>query len=287
MSVKKVLWLLFMLLCILMSMENGANLAQAEGVRKSDQLGTPPKLEAKLILYKNQYLLREPIWIKVQVTNVGSEPGKFEFVNIDGLTIKDTIGTIYPCKFAIDRFPVNINPGQTFEEQFNILTSYGVKEDTFWVRFYLPPEKYQVYYQVEDGVRSESFSFSIMEPGGDEIKAMNLLKESYDLQIQKKDKESLGKLKELIRVYPKSQYYVYALLLSAGGLEDWYDLIQRFPDSREAIQAIGSIALTYEYKKDKQGFIDAMNSLIQKYPNTDIAKEAKDRLNRMDDKYFR
>jgi hypothetical protein len=286
MPVKKILCLLFILPSMLTCMEHKASLAQARNVYQGDELGKPPKLEAKLILYKNQYLLREPIWVKVQVTNVGSEPGRFSYINIDGLKIQDSNGTPYPCRLFIDRAPTTIKPG-TFDKQFNILNWYGVKEDTFQVRFYLAPQKYQIYYDVGYGVRSESDSFSVLEPKGDEIKAMNLLKESYDLQTQRKDNESLGKVKELVQEYPNSHYYVYALLLSAGGLEDWYNLIQRFPESREAIQAIGSIALTYENRKDKHGFEDAMNNLIQKYPNTDIAKEAKDRLNRMNDKDFR
>jgi hypothetical protein len=74
--------------------------------------------------------------------------------------------------------------------------------------------------------------------------------------------------------------------MTAGSLEAWYDLIKRFPDSREAVQAVGSIVLTYLYKKDKQGFINAMNDLIKKYPNTDIAKEAQNHLRYMKDKDF-
>lgn len=287
MSVKKVSFLLFLLLCILISMDCGANLAQSQKVYKSEEPGPPPKLEAKLILYKNHYLLREPIWVKVQVSNVGSEPGKFYFVNIDGLKIKDTIGTIFPFNFAIDGSPITINPGQTFEEKFNILTFYGVKEDSFWVRFYLPPEKYQVYYQVQDGVRSESDSFSVLEPEGDELLAMNLLKQAYNLQIQKKDEEFIGKLKELVREYPNSHYCAYALLTSANSIEEWNNVINRFPDSREAIRAVEYIAGAYKNKKDKDGFKNAMQGFIKKYPNTDVAKEAENCLKHINDRYFK
>jgi len=286
MSVKKLKWAFVLTLIAMLWIVFILSCVYAQTVRRSEEIGVPPKLETQLIMYKNQYLLREPIWVKVQVKNVGDKSGKFYFVNIDGLVIKDSNGKIYPCNVAIERIPITINPGQTLEKEFDVLTWYGVKEDSFWVRYYLPPEKYDVYYQVENDVQSESDSFSILEPRGDELKAMNLLKQAYDLRIQKKHKESLEKLKELIQKYPNSRYYLYALLLSAGSLDAWYDLVRRFPDSREALQAVGSIALTYEYRKDKKGFIDAMNNLIKKYPNTDIATEAENRLKQMKDKDF-
>jgi len=260
--------------------------SHAQAVRRRDELGKPLKLQAKLIMYKNEYLLREPIWVKVKVTNAGDKSGKFYFVNIDGLVIKDSNGKMYPCNVAIERIAITIKPGQTLEKEFDVLTWYGLKEDTFWVRYHLPPGKYEAFYQVENDVRSESYTFSIMDPKGDELRAMNLLKQSHNLRIQKKDKESLNKLRELLQKYPKSRYYLYALLLTAGSLEAWYDLIKRFPDSREAVRALGSIALTYEYKKDKQGYVAAMNDLIKKYPNTDISKEAEKRLKHLRDKDF-
>jgi len=286
MSVKKLKWTFVLTLIAMLWIVFILSCVYAQTVRRSEEIGVPPKLETQFIMYKKQYLLREPIWVKVQVKNVGDKSGKFYFVNIDGLVIKDSNGKIYPCNVAIERIPITINPGQTLEKEFDVLTWYGVKEDSFWVRYYLPPEKYDVYYQVENDVQSESDSFSILEPRGDELKAMNLLKRSHDLRIQKKDKESLEKLKELVQKYPKSRYYNYALLLTAGSLEAWYDLVKRFPDSREALQAVGSIALTYEYRKDKKGFIDAMNDLIKKYPNTDIAREAENRLKQVKDKDF-
>jgi len=269
----------------------------AMGQRRGEKIkGNPPKLKIELQLLKTQYLLRESIWARCKVTNVGAEPGKFYFDNLDALVIMDSKGKVYPCSIAIERIPVTIKPGQTLEKEGNLLGYYGVPETKFRIQRYLPPEKYAVYYELNQTVGSEKYkvyarsqidTFEVLEPKDDELKAMNLLKESYDLRIQKKDKESLEKLKELVQKYPKSRYCLYALLKTAGSLEAWYDLIKRFPDSRVAVQAVGSIALTYLYKKDKQGYIDAMNNLIKKYPKTDIAKEAETHLRHMRDKDFK
>jgi len=292
---EKKIFRIIVLVAILMFCIFFISLAMGQRGREKIE-GNPPQLRIELQLFKTQYLQCEPIWAKCRVTNIGTEPGKFYFENLDALIIKDSTGMVYPCNTAIDRVPITIKPGQTLEKEDNLLGYYGVPENKFKIHRYLPSGQYIIYYELNQTVwsdkykvyaKSQSDTFEVLEPNGDELKAMNILKESYDLQIQKKDKESLEKLKELIRKYPNSSYYVYALLRSSGSLEDWYDLIQRFPESREAIQAIGSIALTYEYKKDKRGFIDTMNGLVKKYPNTDIAKEAENCLTQMSDRDFR
>jgi hypothetical protein len=271
-------------------------ISYAMGQRRGEKIkGNPPELKIELQLFKTQYLLREPIWARCKVTNIGAEPGKFYFDNLDALVIMDSKGKVYPCSIAIERIPITIKLGQTLEKEGNLLGYYGVPETKFRIQRYLPPEKYIVYYELNQTVGSEKYkvyaksqidTFEVLESKGDELKAMNLLKESHDLRIQKKNKESLEKLKELIRKYPNSRYYLYALLLTAGNLEAWHDLIKRFPDSREGVQAVGSIALTYQYNKDKRGYMDAMNNLIKKYPDSDIAREAERNLKHMRDEDF-
>jgi hypothetical protein len=240
------------------------------------------KLEVGLTLYETSYLLREPIWMKIKVTNVGLDTGRFYFRNFDALQITDSKGKIYPCRISVERHPRTINPGETLAKESNLLTWYGSPEDSFHVRHYLPPEKYSIYYALNKNVKSQTYHFEIHEPKNDELKAMNLLKEAYDLQVLKKDESYKDKLKELLKKYPESRYYVYALLMNADSLDDWYDLIQRFPESREAVRAVRSIALTFEKEKDKKGYTQAMNGLIEKYPNTDIAKEAQKQLEKVD-----
>jgi hypothetical protein len=260
--------------------------AQAQGRSGGGNIGTPPQLEAQLIMYNDEYLVREPIPVKIQVSNVGEEAGQFYFVTFDGLVIEDAEGKEYPSNILLQYSPITIKSGDTLEQEFDILSAYGLPEDSFHVRWYLPPERYTVYYSLRKDAKSEACTFVVSLPEGDELKAMNLLKESHDLRIQRKDEESLDKLKELVGKYPKSRYYLCALLKSAGNLEAWHDLIERFPNSREAVRAVGSIALTYLYRKDKQGYVGAMNDLIKQHPDSDIASEAEKHLKQMRDKDF-
>jgi len=271
----------------------------AIGQRRGEKIeGKPPKLEIGLELFKTKYLLREPIWARFKVTNVGSEAGKFYFDNVDALVIKDSKGEVYPCSVYIERFAITIKPEQTLEKQSNILQYYGTPENKFKIHRYLPPEKYSVYYELNHCVGSDSYrvkakskthTFEISDPKGDELKAMNLLKESHDLFIEKKYNEAISALNKIIEHYPKSVYAPYALLEvssiynlaledSAKALEIYRRLINDFPNSGEAIARLSSLIYYYKTKPDKPGLITYLNDLIKKHPDTEVAKEAQKEL---------
>jgi len=256
--------------------------------QRGKDLGKPATdLEAKLLLYKDQYLLREPIWVEITVTNKGEEEGWFYFARFAGFKIKDSKGQEYACHVSISTAGANtIKPKETFEYETNLLLWYGEPEDSLHVQYYLPPEKYNVFYLLDKKVTSEKYQFEVVHPKLDELDAMNLIKEAYNLMIDKKWDESSDKFKEIIRKYPNSEYTSYAMLRVANTLEDLYQLIEKFPHSREAVRVVSSIAGILKNKKDKQGFIEGMNGLVKRYPDTDIAKEAQKQLEKLDELKF-
>ena len=289
---KAFLIVLFLFFCCVLT-------SLAIGQRRGEKVqGKPPKLEIDLGLDKTRYSLREPIWVKFKVTNVGSEAGKLYFTNVDALVIKDAKGEVYPCSVYIERVPITVKPGQTLQKQSNILQYYGTPENKFKIHRYLPPEKYSVYYELNHCVasdsyrvkaKSETYTFEISDPKGDELKAMNLLKESHDLFIEKKYNEAISALNNIIEHYPKSVYAPYALLEvssiynlaledSAKALEIYRRLINDFPNSREAISRLSSMIYYYNTKPDKPGLISYLNELIKKHPDTEVAKEAQKEL---------
>jgi len=274
---------------------------RAQVVRRGEEMGKPPKLEIELQLFKTQYLLREPIWARCKVTNVGTEPGKFYFDNLDALVIMDSKGKVYPCSMAIERVPITIKPGQTLEKEGNLFTYYyGIPENKFKIHRYLPLEKYSIYYELDQSVgsdnyrvkaKSKPYTFDVLNPEGNELKAMNLLKESYDLLVEKKNNwpKSLEKLIELTTNYPKSRYLPHALLEiastykihmkdSAKTLETYQKIIQNYPESREAVMVLSYLVHYYKTKPDIPGLINYLNDLIKKHPDTEVAKEAKKEL---------
>jgi hypothetical protein len=266
------------------------------GQRRGEKIeGNPPKLKIELQLFKPQHLLREPIWARCKVTNVGTKPGKFYFDNLDALVIKDSKGEVYPCSIAIERVPITIKPGESLEKEGDLLGYYGVSENKFRLHRYLPPEKYIVYYELNQAVGSEKYkvyaksqvdSFEVLLPMGDELSAMNLLKESYEFFMQRKWQESTNKMREIFQKYPKSRYAPFALLRTANTLQEFYKLIEDYPTSMEAVRAVPGIADIFKRKKDKAGYIDAMNNLMKKSPNSDISKEAEKQLKQVKDKDF-
>jgi hypothetical protein len=254
------------------------------------------ELELNLKLYKNKYLVREPVWIEISVTNVGKNKGEFCFASWEGIKIRDSKGKDYSSPAHIDRGVIDIEPGETLKKHFNVFAfGFGVSHaDRNRGPFYLLPEKYTVSYHLDQKDQTDGSpeaeevmdTFEVVEPKGEEAEALNLLLNSYDLKIQKKYRESTEKLQELLERYPNSVYAPWVMLKSADTPEARYELIKRFPHSREAVATVKEIVLLFVNKKDRRGFTQAMNRLVHEFPDTDIAKEAQSWLDNIDDRFF-
>ena len=265
--------------------------------QRGRNLGKPAQLEARLKLYKNRYLLREPIWVKVSATNVGEQSGWFYFVTFEGLRIKDSRGSSFPCHISSSLFPVTVESGVTLEKEDNILFYFGRSESEYKSWWYLPPATYTIYYELNKNTRSSVDTFQVVEPTGDEAKAMNLLKESFDLLAVKKIDDALKKINRLIKNYPQCSYAPFAMLRKISiyriyledldkALTTCYRLISAHVRSREAVRCVEIISAVHQTKKDKNGFVNAMNNLIKKYPESDISREAEKQLEQVKDKDF-
>jgi len=266
-------------------------LSSAIGQRGKD-LGKPAKLKAELKLDKPEYLLREPVWVSIEVTNIGNEDGWFYFNSKTGLVIQDSKGKKYPCKVRVSQFPVTIKAGETLEDKINLLLDYGISDNKFKLFGYLPPEKYSVFYNVKKDVKSNSDTFTVMNPKGDELEAMSLLKESYDSLIEKNEKKwdkSLSKLNELVEKFPTSKYVPCALFQISSiyeihfknldkTLNSYHMIINHHPNSGEAVKVLSYLVYYYKTKPDKPGLIKYLNDLIKKHPDTEVAKESQKEL---------
>lgn len=285
----------FLFLSILILSSLYINTIIAVGQRGKDLDKPATELEAKLILYKDQYLLREPIWVKVTVTNKGEEEGWFYFARVTGFKIKDSKGEEYPCHVSFSTSGANIiKAGQTLEDETNLLLWYGLPESKYKVWRYLPPEKYTIYYQLDKFAKSQVYHFEIVKPEGNELKAMKLLRDSYNLIVEKKNNEAIDKLNQLITQLPQSVYAPHALWEMAVKYkifikntqetkETYQKLVNDFPHSREAVDALSDLVNTYITQKDETGCISYLNDLIENYPNTDIANEAQKQLEKLDE----
>jgi len=260
--------------------------------QREKDLGKPAQLKAELELYKREYLLRESIIVKMRVTNIGKEEGWLYFVTTGGLKIKDSKGQEYTCHVSSSLAPGIINLGQTLEEQTNLLLWFGIPENKFKVRHYLPPERYTILYKPRKDVSSETYEFSVLEPKGDEIQAMNLLKDSYQLFVEKKYDETIEKLEELISKYPNSVYRPWALFETATTyklaiedldktLEIYRKVIDNHPNSREAVEVLSYLVYYYETGGDTTELSQYLNQVKVKYSNTAVSEAAEKELRKV------
>jgi hypothetical protein len=135
-------------------------------------------------------------------------------------------------------------------------------------------------------VKSILDTFEVVEPHGEDSLALELLIESYNLQIEKKYDRVRETLQELLDKYPKSGYAAYVMLKVASTLKEWHEVIRRYPTSGEATVAVKQILSHFASKKDKQGFIEEMDKLINQHPDTDVARVAS-RLKNSSERFFR
>lgn len=285
---------LFLTALIILSIYSTIN--GVEGQR-GKHLGKTNQLKAELTIYKNQYLLREPVWVKMNVTNIGEEEGWFYFCTRGCLEIEDSKGKVYQSQVASSLSPVTIQPDKTLEYEFNLLGCFGVPESKFRLRYYLPIEKYSIIFKLTENVRSEAYQFQILKPKDNELSAMSLLKQSYDLLIKKESNLRIETLDKIIENHPNSVYapkaYYERSLVYGITLRDFDErlntlskLVEDYPNSREAVNSLPYIVETYIGKNDKTGALEYLNNLTKKNPNTDIANEAQKQLKKINELEF-
>jgi len=244
---------------------------------------------------KEDFLLHEPIWTYMRLTNNSEET--LQHVNKSilplGFNVKSLKGDKIPI--CVDKeFTVipTTKPGESFVDWVDLTWWCGimrVKISDGW-RF-IPAGRYQVWIekycpQAESNViKSNTVEITVSEPKGEELAAWNLLTEALRLRWSNKE-VAYAKFKELAKKYPKSVYAPKALHYAAGCyhyvtgkeeaiLELSRELIDKYPDSPYIRSAFDDILFrVYSKRKDKDGAIKEMQALIKKHPNTDISKRA-------------
>lgn len=193
---------------------------------------------------KDKYLVGEPIWVDLYVTNNGKEEAtirpldtwwwefKVHLVNSKGDTAKYS-------GYLVEGTPrpgPSIRPEETYYHCFNLSEDFGT-----WIDEYRPPllkilKPGSYTLQVsQKGIVSNKIEFKVESPTGDEKKAYSLYLEAarYHLNIQKAD--------ELLHKYPRS---VYADL------------------------ACYEMGVSYGMDNDVQTYLKYAKKLISDYPNS-------------------
>lgn len=250
-------------------------------------------LEITVISDKNEYLVREPIFVTWTFKNITDTviclPSYY--VN-ECLKVVDSTGKIYRKRLLISYgFGCDtIWPGETISKSEEITDMYGITEEPE-SSYNLPSFTYSISYESKFG-NSNELKIRIVQPVGGEKEAMLILKEAGELYV-KREKRTQTYLKylELVEKYPNSVYAERALDYAGlcfeysrnleekiKSVEAYKKLIEKYPESRYVNGAFTSIMEIFRVLKDKRGVEKLLNELIKKHPNPKISGEARKRL---------
>jgi tetratricopeptide (TPR) repeat protein len=250
-------------------------------------------LEIKIWTDKNEYLIKEPIFVNYEVKNTTDSTVALNFRGLkEYFVIKDqdnrTFGNRLTSFYAVLN-PNSLKPNASYSDREEISDRYGMTE----------PGEYSCYIQLPPATFSPSpetksnlIKIKVKAPEGKEKQALNLFLEAEKLKWtpdKDSEKRALGfsKYLELVDKFSTSVYAPKALR-SAWGVYIYSKdseerrkiipvckkLIENYPDSYYFILAFTEIVDTYKILKDKEGAIKTIKELIEKHPNTKISERA-------------
>ncbi len=256
-------------------------------------------LEISISSSKSTYLLLEPVLVRYEVKNTGRDVIQFRESAIPtSFIVTDSKNKKYPSNFAGSYIglPPAFEPGES-TEGFANLNIYGIRPANFFVTSGLPIGKYKAYlevkiYGVDKKAVSNMIEFEIIEPKGQEKAVFGELLVVDSLMSIKDFDATYERLVRTYRKYPTSVYAQYcgshALSFYITGMDksELADLgrefIDKYPDSPHMSAALFALLNYYQSQKDKLGYLEELKSLIQKYPGTEVARGAKERLENLD-----
>jgi tetratricopeptide (TPR) repeat protein len=262
------------------------------------------KLQIKIWVDKDQFFVREPIPVNYEIKNISDSTVFLSFGMIaEDFVIKDEQGQDYSThrRGSFSGGGNSLSPGETHQNGGDIGGLYEIKSvGEYTCYIYTQPSAVFNF----GWTKSNTIKFKVIEPQGDEKKALNMLLEAEKLAWCK-DKDpkkwdlAFKKYQELVDTYPKSVYAPLSLSSARGiyryskNLEERKKvipiskrLIEEYPNSIYFMSAFTSLVEAYEVLKDKAGAIEVMNELIKKHPNTKILEEAEKRLQRIEEWKF-
>jgi hypothetical protein len=247
------------------------------------------QLEIRIWTTKDVYLALEPVVVGFEVKNVGDTNftihGDLDAVK-QFFHITNDKGKNYHNTLLVSYFGTSsLQPGESYKDSEEIGSRYGVTG----------PGIYTCFLEVQHH-KSNILKFKIIEPEGDEKKALDLYLEADRLHwCNDKDpvkfKRAFYKFLELAEKYPNSVYAPQALRWALFGhrfkdkrivVSECKRLIEKYPDSPLLDITIEGLAANYKALEDKRGAEEYMNHLIGKYPNSNISERAKNWLRKIE-----
>jgi hypothetical protein len=247
------------------------------------------KLQIRIWTDKDQFFVQEPIPVYYDIKNISASTQFLSFGMVEeDFVIKDEQGRGYSTHLR-GSFGGrdSLKPGESFHTSLDIAERYGLRNIGEYI-CYIHTQPSAV---LDFGwIKSNTIKFKVIEPKGDEKKALDLYLEAEKLswckdKDPKKWEQAFYRYLELADKYPKSVYApvaLYASLFKAHVIKDknvvvsvCKKLIENYPESYYIDDAFYNLVGNYKVLKDKTGAMVYMEGLTKKHPNTKISERAK------------
>jgi hypothetical protein len=241
-------------------------------------LAADQRLQLEISLSKEIYILREPIWLDVTLTNITADT--IRIIRLDppcqggvGIVLRDSIGREIPYTgpsiMLGPRKDFILDPGEQYYDCFNLLELYPSSKikgliDAYFLP-YLLPGRYKVRAQYRSAY-SQEIEFEVIEPSGDEREAYQLLRKAFTFLLDKKSDLMIEKFQEVVDKYPTSVYAEKAF----KELFRRREMLQRFPNSGYN-QVILRILTGKMPEENREEFLEV---IVNEHPGSRAAKFA-------------
>jgi len=264
----------------------------------------------EITLTKQVYMSHEPIWLDILLTNNRSDTVRthgLELVNHRQFIIDiiDSNGELIEYTGGVSAL-LDL-PGQLLLEEgeqdfgsFNLPPSFAQRgaNSGYEVPYQYFPYILKGTYTVQarfEGSSSKELSFTVVEPSGQEIEALELIEKATSLWRQDDADPSSQVYQEVVDRFPNSPYAEMSLFLSLsyshkiwdkrrngtyGNFEDAVfkkEMIKNYPNSGDAITWLDAIT----YDLDDELKMGIFNQFIKDHPNTRSARFAKQKHQRI------
>lgn len=236
------------------------------------------KWKIEISLSKKSYMLREPIWLDVTLTNTSldtartwglSPPVQADLI----IGVTDLTGNVIPYTGPVidlvrgEGWVLNLN--EQFYDAFNLLELFA--SDRSLIVFGLLPVGSYLVKANYGGVNSKELKFNVVQPSEQEKEVYEKLIETFKIAQREGFDKTEPNLTRIARTYQES---VYAEVAFRDRLA-WNEFLEKFPNSGYCKFAL----LDRTRVKDSTETQKYLKSVISKRPNSRAARFAEQMLN--------
>ncbi len=231
-------------------------------------------------LSKNIYLLHEPIWLDVTLTNISDDTTRIVRLAPPnqggvGIELRNSLGNEMPYTgpsiLLAPRKGFLLDANEQYYDSFDLLELFStyLNPRCILCTYYcglLPVGSYTVQARYRKA-KSQELIFKVVEPAEEEKEALQLLINGFTLQSKKKFDLGNKIFQEIVNKYPNSVYAAKAFKESF----QYSEFLQRYPNSGYCQSSLRS--LTRDFQREEK--YEYLSRVVNEYPDTRAAKFAK------------